>query len=85
MVSQNVGMETMLQVLDDLMLLTRVSLGLRSRCVLVTCIGFISPGYCPISVHHILSLHHYRVWHTSGLPGSVYDIRLNLNVLLVKK
>ena len=23
-------------------------------------------------------------WRTSGLPGAVYDVRLNLNVLLVK-
>ena len=75
MVSQNVGMETMLQVVDDLMLLTRVSLGLRSPCVLVTCIGCISPSYRTISVHHILSLHHYRVWRTSGLPSAVYDVR----------
>ena len=25
-----------------------------------------------------------NVWRTSGLPGAVYDVRLNLNILLVK-
>ena len=39
--------------------------------------------YFPVNATGMANLLIFGIWHTSGLPGTVYDVRLKLNNLFV--